>query len=628
MLKFTKRAAHTPEAELFGAFDNREQLTFQLTADRKDGVSDPVMELYRDDDGARLFFPFVWQDGGYTADKYILTLDCSSICIGEDGLFWYSVVFDSADGRRRLSCDPYAYSPKLQDADWDYAAFQLTVFRAEGEAPKTAAGGVMYHIFVDRFNKGSREVPCRTDALLAADWDHDLPQFAEQPGGYVENNLFFGGTLWGIAEKLDYLASLGVTILYLSPIFEAYSNHKYDTGDYLRIDEMFGGEEAFDYLLSEANKRGIGILLDGVFNHTGADSRYFNKKGRYDEVGAYQSKESPYYDWFEFYDYPDRYRCWWDIDILPAVTTTHPAYREFICGKNGVAAHYLKKGIAGWRLDVADELNMNFLEALRRSVKAVDSDALIYGEVWEDASHKVAYGTRRRYFRGAQLDSVMNYPLKNGILHYIKTGDSRPLFEASAGLYRHYPKATSDLLMNFLGTHDTERVLTVLGGEEAGERSGSELAELRMTPKARTQAIKLLKLAFVLVSTLPGIPCIYYGDEAGMEGYRDPFNRMPYPWGRAQNRDEQALTAHYAKLGKLRSEHRELFGQGYLKVKKGLPFGVFAFERWTDKERIAVAVNRSGQSFTLKAAGIDLLTGRAERKFEIAPDCGAVVLIR
>lgn len=621
MIKLTKRALHTPEAELFGAFDNREQLTFYLTADREDGVADPRLELYRDDDGAQLSLPFTWQEptSEHAHDKYTLRLNLADLWLGEDGLFWYTVVYDSPQGKRRLSCDPCAYAHKEMPADWGHIAFQLTVYRPEGEAPKRQAGGVMYHIFVDRFCKGSREVPCREDALAAADWDHDLPQFAEYPGGYVENNLFFGGTLWGVAEKLDYLASLGVTILYLSPIFEAYSNHKYDTGDYMKVDDMFGGEEAFEHLLEEAKKRGIDIILDGVFNHTGADSRYFNKKGRYESVGAYQSPDSPYRDWFEFYEYPDRYRCWWGIDILPAVTTTNPAYTEYICGENGVAAHYLKKGIAGWRLDVADELNMSFLEALRAAIKAVDKDALLYGEVWEDASYKEAYGTRRRYFRGAQLDSVMNYPLKNGVIHYVKTGDSKPLFEASAGLYRHYPKATSDLLMNFLGTHDTERVLTVLGGVEAGDRPASQLATLRMSESERESAIALLKLAFLLVSTLPGIPCIYYGDEAGVEGYRDPFNRMPYPWGR----EDKALTEHYRTLGRIRAEHRALFGEGYFKVIEDLPYGVFAFERWNSDERIMVVVNRSGEPFTLPKAGKDLLTCKCVKTVE--PDSAVII---
>ncbi len=595
MITLTKSATHTPEADLFGAFDNGETLTFTLTANREDGVADPVMEIYRDDDGAILRYPFCWMgNGDFVSENYTLTLHLSDLCAdGEcSGLFWYTVLMDAPEGRRRLSCNPYSYAPVVSPADWGYSAFQLTVYEAGSEAPDSLAGGMMYHIFVDRFAKGG-EVPCRADAILEEDWYGGIPQYADRPGGFVANNLFFGGTLWGVAEKLDYLAGLGVTVLYLSPIFEAYSNHKYDTGDYRKIDEMFGGEAAFDHLIAEAHARGMKIILDGVFNHTGSDSRYFNRQGRYDAPGAYQSKESPYYDWFDFEDYPDRYRCWWGIEILPAVTTKHPAYREFICGEDGVIRHYLRRGIDGWRLDVADELDRALLEDLHHASRAERPDAPIYGEVWEDASNKIAYSTRRRYFRGHGLDAVMNYPLKEGVLDFIRTGCRELLFAATAGLYAHYPKATSDLLMNFLGTHDTERVLTVLGGIGEEGRSNDELAVYRMPGDCRAHAKELLKLAFTLVATLPGLPCIYYGDEAGMEGYHDPFNRMPYPWGR----EEQDLIAHYRALGALRASRRQLFAHGYLRVREDTPDGVFAFERWIDGERILVAVNRSGASW-------------------------------
>ena len=302
MITLTKTATHTPEADLFGAFDNREVLTFTLTALREEGISDPVMEIYRDDDGATLRYPFTWAGSDYVSDRYTLTLPTLSLCaMGEvSGLFWYTVRFTSPKGNRRLSKNPHSYAPTVAPADWGYCAFQLTVYEAGDEntigvwakAPDTFAGGMMYHIFVDRFAKGG-DVPVREDAILEEDWYGGIPQFADRQGGFVANNLFFGGTLWGVLEKLDYLASLGVTVLYLSPIFEAYSNHKYDTGDYRKVDEMFGGDEAFDRLIEAAHSRGIRVILDGVFNHTGSDSRYFNRNGRYNTLGAYQSKESP-----------------------------------------------------------------------------------------------------------------------------------------------------------------------------------------------------------------------------------------------------------------------------------------------------------------------------------------------
>ncbi|MBQ8382721.1 MAG: glycoside hydrolase family 13 protein [Clostridia bacterium] len=630
MITLTKTATHTPEADLFGAFDNREVLTFTLTALREEGISDPVMEIYRDDDGATLRCPFSWAGSDYVSDRYVLTLSLASICAeGEvSGLFWYTVRFTSPKGHRRLSKNPHSYAPVVAPADWGYSAFQLTVYEvgdsnvegAPAIVPNGFAGGMMYHIFVDRFARGG-DVPLRADAILEEDWYGGIPQFADRPGGFVANNLFFGGTLWGVADKLDYLASLGVTVLYLSPIFEAYSNHKYDTGDYRKVDEMFGGDAAFDHLIAEAHCRGIKVILDGVFNHTGSDSRYFNRNGRYEMPGAYQSKESPYYDWFDFEEYPDRYRCWWGIEILPAVTTKNPDYREFICGEDGVIRHYLRRGADGWRLDVADELDRTLLEDIYHAAHTEKPNAAVYGEVWEDASNKIAYSTRRRYFRGHGLDAVMNYPLKEGVIDFIRTGCRERLFEATAGLYSHYPKATSDLLMNFLGTHDTERVLTVLGGIGEEGRPNDVLATARMPDDLRRRAVALLKLAFTLVATLPGIPCVYYGDEAGMEGYHDPFNRMPYPWGR----EEQTLVAHYAALGKLRAEHRELFGKGYLRVREDTPEGVFAFERWWGDERILVAVNRSHDGWRDSALDGEPLFATAPVAGALPPDTAVVL---
>ncbi len=630
MITLTKSAQHTPEADLFGAFDNEETLTFTLSALREEGVSDPVMEIYRDDDGVTLYYPFSWQGSDYVEDRYTLTLPMLNLCAeGEvSGLFWYTVTFTSPKGKRRLSCNPRSYGAVIAPAHWGYSAYQLTVYEAgssnsigvAAKSPHSLAGGMMYHIFVDRFAKGGN-VKVREDAILESDWYNGIPQYADRPGGYVENNLFFGGTLWGVADKLDYLASLGVTVLYLSPIFEAYSNHKYDTGDYRKVDEMFGGEEAFDHLIAEAHQRGIKIILDGVFNHTGADSRYFNRNGRYDEVGAYQSADSPYYDWFDFEGSRDHYRCWWGIEILPAVTTKHPAYREFICGEDGVIRHYLRRGADGWRLDVADELDRSLLEDIYHAAHAEKPDAPIYGEVWEDASNKIAYSTRRRYFRGHGLDAVMNYPLKEGVIDFIRTGCKDRLFEASAGLYAHYPKATSDLLMNFLGTHDTERVLTVLGGIGEEGRSNDQLATAKMPPDVRRKAVELLKLAFTLVATLPGIPCIYYGDEAGMEGYHDPFNRMPYPWGR----EEKDLVAHYAAIGKMRADYRKLFGEGYLRVREDTPDGVFAFERWWGDERILVAVNRSDSEWRDPLLEGNILFATAPVNGTLLPDTAVVV---
>ncbi|MGM9637467.1 MAG: glycoside hydrolase family 13 protein [Eubacteriales bacterium] len=623
-VSFTKISQKTPNAHLLGVFDCEDRLTFRLTLPRRLGAKDPILDFYRDDDQCNFSLPFRWKGSDYVSEQYECVLTTASLCkSGEkDALLWYSVLMDSGYGRLRLSMNPYSYAPVLADANEYHSDYQLTVCKAGYDAPHAIRGGIMYHIFVDRFAQGG-EVPVREDAILNPDWDNGVPQYADYRGGYVENNMFFGGTLYGIIDKLDYLESLGVSILYLSPIFRAYSNHKYDTGDYLTVDEMFGGDEALEKLIAETKKRNIAILLDGVFNHTGADSLYFNKKGRYDSVGAYQSKDSPYYDWYEFRDYPDSYRCWWDIDILPAVTTTNPSYLEFMTGEKGVVRHYLKKGISGWRLDVADELDSLFLDRLRTAVKAENPEAMIYGEVWEDASDKVAYGTRRKYFRGDQLDSVMNYPLKDGIIRFVKYGDKNALFAATALLYAHYPKGTSDTLMNHLGTHDTERILTVLGGDPDGGRTAKELSVARMSLEQRANAKALLKLCYTLSATLPGIPCIYYGDEAGMEGYRDPFNRMPYPW----NHQDADLLAFYRKLGTVRRS-LPVFAEGWFEVDESTPDGVFAFTRFDGDCQVYVAVNRSEEVFPIRKKGREMLTDSDGECYLLEPGTSAILLLQ
>ena len=626
-----KSSKNRERAELFGAFDNTDTLTFLLTTPRRLGVCSPRLEFFRDIDGAFFTLPLEWRGGeGFAPfsenESYILTLPVIDLCrrygrTEERGLFYYSLVFDSAYGTCRMSFDDMSYKPALSGADYYYKAWQLTVYEPVCEPPTLLRGGIMYHIFVDRFRKAGK-VPVRSDAVFDPDWEHGIPEHASYRGGFVRNNGFFGGTLYGVVEKLDRIKSLGVNVIYLSPIFEAYSNHKYDTGDYEKVDEMFGGDEAFDLLISEAKKRDISVILDGVFNHTGSDSRYFNKNGRYKEPGAYQSRDSKYYKWFDFESYPDKYRCWWGVDILPAVNTGDPGYREYITGENGIVRKYLRRGIAGWRLDVADELSQGFLEELTKAVKAEKSDAVIIGEVWEDASCKVAYDERKRYFQGRQLDSVMNYPLREGILNFIREGNSRALRSAVITLYSHYPKFVSDSLMNFLGTHDTERVLTVLGTNGAGNMSMDEMAIYRMGPDQRATAVEKLKAAYALLAFMPGIPCVYYGDEAGMEGFCDPFNRMPYVWGR----EDRSLLSHYRKIGRIRRENSDVLSDGYLEVDVNAPDTVFVYSRIKGSRRITVAVNAGEDSFTLSESGISLLTGKKVGKTKLSRGAFAVIL--
>lgn len=428
--------------------------------------------------------------------------------------------------------------------------FQMSVSDFKYNVPSDLYGGVIYHIFVDRFNRGGK-VEVSEGARLIEDFGDVIPEYPEYRGAPLKNNTFYGGTLWGIIEKLDYISSLGTKAIYLSPIFKSVSNHKYDTADYMSVDEMFGGDEALVELIKQAKSRGIGIILDGVFNHTGADSIYFNRYSRFSSLGAYQSKMSPYYDWFEFESYPDKYTSWWGIEILPRINPDIPSCRDYFVGKDGVVDKYSNLGIMGLRLDVVDELSDGFVKDIKERLNSNNPHSVLFGEVWEDASNKIAYGRRRSYYRGDELDGVMNYPLRKGIINYILYKDTHELSYALCDIINNAPTRIANLQMNLLGTHDTDRILTVLGGESSEGKSNSYLACKRLSLEQREEAKVKLKAAYTVLATLPGIPTIFYGDEAGLEGYHDPFNRMPYPWGK----EDVELIQHYLALGKVRVEN-------------------------------------------------------------------------
>ena len=439
--------------------------------------------------------------------------------------------------------------------------FQLTVFDENLYTPAFVRGGIMYQIFPDRFAKsGVKHENVPADRIIRDDW-YGTPYYRPDEKGVVRNNDYFGGDLRGIIEKLPYIHDLGVTVLYLNPIFESHENHRYNTANYEKIDPLLGTEEDFVELCEKAKELGIDIILDGVFSHTGADSIYFNKFGRYGEhTGAYRDKNSPYFPWYSFIGYPDTYDSWWGITTLPNVNENNEQYTNYICGDGGILQKWIKLGARGWRLDVADELPDEFLDNLNVAVKKMGDDKIIYGEVWEDASNKESYGVRRRYLIGGQLDSVMNYPFKEAILNYVKYANARQFVDSIMTILDHYPKPAIDMLMNFLSTHDTERALTRLGGEEVGWHDKDWQCERYLDGAQYLYGIALLKCAMVLQFFLPGIPSVYYGDEAGMEGYRDPFNRRCYPWGR----ENTELIEFTKQLSKVRKGTRA-FEQGEMK---------------------------------------------------------------
>ncbi len=439
--------------------------------------------------------------------------------------------------------------------DW-LPEWRQTVYHPDFETPKALAGGIWYQIFPDRFAKGDfyQKRPEKGARIYHDVWN-ERPLFTQDRLDFKGND-FFGGNLAGICEKLPYLKELGVDLVYLNPIFESGENHRYSTADYESIDPLLGETEDFEWLCREAEKMGVRIVLDGVFSHTGANSRYFNKEGLYEELGAYQSPDSPFYHWYHFEDYPDRYDCWWGFGALPCVNELAPDFMNYITGEQGIARLWMERGAFGWRLDVADELPDGFLEAFRRRVKETKQDSLIIGEVWENAVEKVSYGARRKFLLGHQCDTVMNYPWLEAVIQLVKGGSVADFQAAVMDIAESYPEPALRCLMNILSTHDTPRILNRLGAETIPPRAFQ--ADNYLSAEQRRKGEELLKKAAFLQFSLPGIPCIFYGDEIAMEGYGDPYCRGTFPWGNEQGR----MLEFYRRLGKVRQENRPAFTGG------------------------------------------------------------------
>ena len=434
-------------------------------------------------------------------------------------------------------------------------SFQITVHLPDAATPDWFKNAVVYQIFVDRFfngHPGGSITNCKKGSLLHPYWD-DAPVYVrERETGRILAYDFFGGNLAGVMAKLPYLKSLGISAIYFNPLFEASSNHKYDTADYKTIDPMFGSNELFRQLCEQARQMGIAIILDGVFSHTGSDSIYFNKEGNYQETGAWQSPGSPYYLWYRFKQYPDDYESWWGVDALPNVNELEPSYRDFIIhGQDSVLKHWMRLGAKGWRLDVADELPSQFIREFRQVMKENDPDSVLIGEVWEDASHKVSYDELRGYLRGNELDSPTNYPFRLIALDFILgRQDAGMTREKLLSLYENYPRQHFYACLNLIGSHDMPRILTLLGGHEAQpDLPYGEQLKRRLAPGERQLALARLKLLVLWQMTFPGVPHIYYGDEAGLEGYTDPLNRRTFPWGR----EEKGLIDWYKKMIAIRN---------------------------------------------------------------------------
>ena len=562
----------------FGAICPGTEVKLSLFPLRSEGFSRCEVILRYEFDGDRLeTIPMPWVDTDYVRDEFSCTLDTGDYV----GLVWYSFRLTGFGGRER----------KLGE-------YQLTVYDDSDRVPGWFGKGMCYQIFPDRFRRTA--IPDPTGMVggrtVHENWG-DAPVVGAvgktEQGNDICNRDFFGGSLLGVEEKLPYLASLGVETIYFCPIFEASENHRYGTADYSRIDPMLGTNEDFSRLCDKAHALGIRVMLDGVFNHTGWVSRYFNGDGFYkDTQGACQSKDSPYYRWFKFKQWPESYESWWGIYSLPEVDEHDPSYRDFIFGgEDSVVRTWLRRGADGWRLDVADELPDDFIQGVHDAIRSEKPDGAIIGEVWEDGTTKIAYGERKKHLLGHHLDGLMNYPLRTALIDYLLGGDAAHFKDTLDTLRENYPPFAFYGAMNSLGTHDTLRILTYLGtGSQHLEWTKERRGAYRMTAAERKRGKQLLKLGSAVLFAFPGAPTVYYGDEAGMEGFEDPYNRYGYPWGQ----EDAELLSWFTSLGQDRKTSLPL-REGELRW--GTCSGAaLSFTRVTPGACAGVAVNRGGRT--------------------------------
>ena len=554
----------------YGAVPAGTRVNFALRPLRSGGFSEGMLIAYFESrNEERLEIPMEWRGMEGDRDVFAVVLPTGDYV----GLVWYSFRLTGLDGRRE-----------------ELGPYQLTVYDGSERVPAWFGEGMTYQIFPDRFRRTRVPDPAGLvgGRTVHQSWQEE-PEYRPDANGEIRNRDFFGGDLRGVIEELDYLQSLGVETLYFNPIFEAAENHRYGTADYHRVDPMLGTNEDFTHLCDEAHRRGMRVVLDGVFNHTGYVSRYFNGDGFYPDVGASQSWDSPYRPWFNFIQWPKKYESWWGIYSLPAVNESNPDYRDFIFGgADSVVRRWLRAGADGWRLDVADELPDDFVHGVHRAARETSPEAVVIGEVWEDGSTKIAYGVRRKHILGGHCDGLMNYPLRSAILAFFTGGGGEHFVESMETIRENYPPFAFYSAMNSLDTHDTPRFLTLMGaGGEYRDQSKEWRANFRLSPKQRRRGKDLLRAASLLLFCFPGSPTVYYGDEAGMEGFEDPFNRQTYPWGH----EDRELMDWYRALGAARKRYvalrrgsiRYLCGRGPL----------LAFVRQEGEERLLCIFNAS-----------------------------------
>lgn len=586
----------------FGAVKSGEEMVFQLRIPKNIGCTEPRLCIAKAGEQPQYL---LFARNGETETDALFLLRCPAPAPGTYFYYFdlwvnFTKIFRDENNEGVLGWE-------------DGAKWQLTVYDPAFTTPAPLRGGVMYQIFPDRFAEGHKNKLMPFADRFARPDKNGEPFFwpNEQKDGLL-NMDYYGGDFLGIQQKLPYLAGLGVTCIYLNPIFEAHSNHRYNTADYLKPDPLLGTIEEFEQLCAAAKAKNISIILDGVFSHTGSDSVYFDREGRYGSDGAYHNPLSRYRSWYDFSPkYPSGYRCWWGFETLPEVNERDLSYRRFICGEGGVIDYWLKHGASGFRLDVADELPDDFIEEIRRTIKRHGEDKLLLGEVWEDATNKESYGVHRTYLLGRGLDTVMNYPFKDAVLRFLRSGNAGVLQREVLSIVEHYPKPAMDVAMNFISTHDTVRAVTALAGEDCANHDRYWQSGRMLSAGALAWGKKMMALAYCLIFTLPGVPCVYYGDEIAMQGYRDPFNRAFFNW---DSRDE-TLRNVIRRLSALRRSCPAL-ADGTLLFHEAAG-DVLCYERRSGSSRVLVLVNRSQRPVTRSIGGTLISAGPQNFAFEV-----------
>lgn len=534
-----------------GVISKGKSVEFKVKVDLKCIPNEMYLMLKEDNDHDYKYISMLKVDDFYKVKVYF----------EHSGHYFYCFKLNYNDFSKYLCKTFENYSVVLDSKGDDF--FQ-SVLEQDYELENPIQGGLIYQIFVDRFCKLGEVLP-RSPLILREDWGGEITKNTTNP--VLINEEVFGGNFAGIISKLDYLESFGVTTIYLNPISLANSNHKYDTANYMQIDDMLGGEEKFKELVFEGAKRNIKIIIDGVYNHTGSDSVYFNKKKTFKSEGAYNSQNSKYFDWYNFEKFPEKYDCWWGINTLPSIKSDSLSFQNFIAGEGGVIEKFMKLGVSGIRLDVVDEISDSFTKKISDKIKSLKTNAIVLGEVWEDASTKISYGIRRKYFLNNELNSVMNYPVKNAIIDYLRSKNSNLFLATCRMIKNNYPFEVQNNLMNFLGTHDTSRIFS----------------EIKSVCSDETIAKQLYKVAFGILFTLPGVPSIFYGDEYGMEN-NSGSSRACFDW-EIYNNDIFEWLKNLATIRKF-----EVLKNGEFNIIFSSS-GKFVFERFDEKMHLVVLTN-------------------------------------